>query len=131
MGEVEIDFMSSVPRGANRKKYFLVKEDGASKDDILKSILETDEVDVSRVLKEAGLEGEATGVLEAAAKLLKAYKDELPDGALQILAKASGLPEPQPTAKSHTKEKGAGEEGGRAKGGLKDMFGGNIPSPHQ
>jgi len=79
------------------------------KDDILKSILETDEGDISRVLKEAGLEGEPAGVLEAAAKLLKAYKDELPDGALQILAKASGLPEPQPATKSHTKEEGAGE----------------------
>ena len=109
LGEVEIDFISFVPRGANRKKYFLVKEDRALKDDILKSILETDEGDVSRVLKEAGLEGEAAGVLEAAAKLLKAYKDELPEGALQILAKASGLPESQPTAKGHAKEEGAGE----------------------
>lgn len=27
LGEVEIDFISFVPRGANRKKYFLVKED--------------------------------------------------------------------------------------------------------
>ena len=61
LGEVEIDFISFVPRGANRKKYFLLKEDRALKDDILKSILETDEGDVSRVLKEAGLEGEASG----------------------------------------------------------------------
>ena len=195
LGEVEIDFISFVPRGANRKKYFLVKEDRALKDDILKSILETDEGTISRVLKEAGLVGEAAGVLEAAAKLLKAYKDELPEGALQILAKASGLPEPQPAAKGHTKEEGAGEGtkkegapgealqrspgedgpghqghckaapggeycykgrgqrgqadgqgtegrrrrserrgrpgGGRAKGGLKDIVGGNIPSLHQ
>ena len=109
LGEVEIDFISFVPRGANRKKYFLVKEDRALKDDIIKSILETDEGDISRVLKEAGLEGEAAGVLEAAAKLLKAYKDELPEGALQILAKASGLPELQPAAKGHTKEEGARE----------------------
>ena len=61
------------------------------------------------VLKDAGLEGEAAGVLEAAAKLLKAYKDELLDGAQHILTKASGLPEPQPAAKSRTKEEGAGE----------------------
>ena len=108
LGEVEIDFISFVPRGANRKKYFLVKEDRALKDDILKSILETDEGDISRVLKEAKLEGEAAGILEAAAKLLKAYNDELPDGALQILAKAGGLPEPQPATKGHTKEEGAG-----------------------
>lgn len=92
--EVKIDFISFVPRGANRKKYFLVKEDRQLKDDILKAILETDEGEVSRVLKEARLEGEAAGVLEAAAKLLKAYKDELPEEALQILAKACGLPEP-------------------------------------
>lgn len=118
LGEVEIDFISFVPRGANRKKYFLVKEDRALKDDILKSILETDEGDISRVLKEAGLEGEAAaGVLEAAAKLLKAYKDELPEGALQILAKASGLPEPQPAAKSHTKEEGEGKGEGTEKEG--------------
>jgi hypothetical protein len=86
LGEVEIDFISFVPRGANRKKYFLVKEDRALKDDILKSILETDEGNISRVLKEAGLEGEAAEVLEAASKLLKDYKDELPEGAVQILA---------------------------------------------
>jgi len=107
LGEVEIDFISFVPRGANQKKYFLVKEDRALKDDILKSILETDEGDISRVLKEAGLEGEASGVQEAAANLLKACKDELPDGALRILAKASGLTEPQLAAKSHAKEEGA------------------------
>ena len=116
LGEVEIDFSSFVPREANRKKYFLVKEDRAWKNDILKSILETDEGDISRVLKEAGLEGEAAGVLEAAAKLLKAYKDELPEGALQILAKASGLPEPQPAAKSHNKEEGTGEGKDRGPG---------------
>ena len=85
------------------------------KDDILKSILETDEGDASRVMKEAGLEGEAAGVLEAAAKRLKAYNDELPDGALQILAKASGLPEPQPATEGHTKEEGAGA--GKKRGG--------------
>src|SRR5512137_506173 len=92
LGEVEIDFISFVPRGANRKKYFLVKEDRALKEDILKSILETDEGEVSRIVKEARLEGEAAGVLEAAAKLLKAYRDELPEDALKILAKACGLP---------------------------------------
>ena len=81
------------------------------KEDILKSILETDEGEVSRVLKEAGLEGEAAGVLEAAAKLLKAYRDELPDDALRILAKACGLPEKEPAAKNDPKKEGAGTEG--------------------
>jgi hypothetical protein len=80
LGEVEIDFISFDLLGANRKKYFLVKEDRQLKEDSLKSILETDE-------------DEAAGVPEAAAKLLKAYKDELSEDALKILAKACGLPE--------------------------------------
>ena len=86
LGEVEIDFILFVPHGASQKKYFIVKEDRELKEDILKAILETDE-------------GEAAEVLGSAAKLLKAYKDELPEGALQILAKACGLPGPE------TKEK--------------------------
>ena len=110
MGEVEIDFISFVPRGANRKKYFLVKEDRALKDDILKSILETDEGDISRVMKEAGLEGEAAKVLEAASKLLKAYKDELPDGALQILAKPAGCPSPSRRQRATPKRRGQERE---------------------
>jgi hypothetical protein len=112
LGEVEIDFISFVPRGANRKKYFLVKEDRALKEDILKSILETDEGEVSRIVKEARLEGEAAGVLEAAAKLLKAYRDELPEDALKILAKACGLPESEPVVeKNDPKNEGEGNEG--------------------
>ena len=112
LGEVEIDFISFVPRGANRKKYFLVKEDRQLKEDILKSILETDEGEVSRIVKEARLEGEAAGVLEAAAKLLKAYRDELPEDALKILAKACGLPESEPVVeKNDPKNEGKETEG--------------------
>ena len=50
------------------------------KQDILKSIFETDEGEVTRILKEAQLEGEAAEVQGEAAKLLKAYRDELPEG---------------------------------------------------
>jgi hypothetical protein len=89
-----------------------VKEDRALKEDILKSILETDEGEVSRILKEARLEGEAAGVLEAAAKLLKAYRDELPEDALKILAKACGLPESETVVeKNDPKNEGEVTEG--------------------
>jgi hypothetical protein len=109
---VEIDFISFVPRGANRKKYFLVKEDRALKEDILKSILKTDEGEVSRIVKEARLEGEAAGILEAAAKLLKAYRYELPEDALKILARTCGLPESEPMVeKNDPKNEGEGNEG--------------------
>lgn len=72
--------------------------------------METDEGEVSRVLKEAKFEGDTAEVLEGAAKLLKAYKDELPDGALQILAKACGLAESGPGEKDDLQEGGEGPE---------------------
>lgn len=50
---MEIDFIEFVSRGANRKKYFLVKEDRPLKEDILKSILENDDGEVSSIVKEA------------------------------------------------------------------------------
>jgi hypothetical protein len=55
-------------------------------EDILKAILETDD-------------GEAAGVLGSAAELPKPYRDELPEGAMQIPAKACGLPGPEPKEK--------------------------------
>jgi hypothetical protein len=114
LNEAKARFIAFVPKGANKKQYFLVKEDRQLKEDILKAILETDESEVSRTLKEAKLEGEAAGVLEATAKILKAYKDLLPEDALQILAKACGLPEPA-REKGEPKpqaEKDAGKEAG-------------------
>jgi len=111
LGEVEVDFISFVPRGANRKKYFIVKEDRELKEDILKAILETDEGEISRILKEARLEGEAAEVLGSAAKLLKAYRDELPEYAMQILAKACGLPGPEPKEKIDASAGQTGDEG--------------------
>jgi len=111
LGEVEVDFISFVPRGANRKKYFIVKEDRELKEDILKAILETDEGEISRILKETRLEGEAAEVLESAAKLLKAYRDELPEYAMQILAKACGLQGPEPKEKIDASAGQTGAEG--------------------
>ena len=125
LNEAKARFIAFVPKGANKKQYFLVKEDRQLKEDILKAILETDESEVSRTLKEAKLEGEAAGVLEATAKILKAYKDLLPEDALQILAKACGLPEPArekgepepPDEKDAGKEKGMSGDGGAASSG--------------
>ena len=93
LSEAKARFIAFVPR-ANKKQYFLVKEDRQLKEDILKAILETDESEVSRTLKEAKLEGEAAGVLEATAKILKAYKDLLPENALQIRPKPAAFPSP-------------------------------------
>jgi Asp-tRNA(Asn)/Glu-tRNA(Gln) amidotransferase B subunit len=88
----EAEFISFVPRGANKKQFLVVKE---MKEDIVKTILETPDEDLAKILKEAGLEGEGAGALVGASKLLKAYKDALPENALAFLSKCTGLAVPE------------------------------------
>jgi len=88
----EAEFISFVPRGANKKQFLVVKE---MKEDIVKTILETPDEDLAKILKEAGLEGEGAEALVGASKLLKAYKDALPENALAFLSKCTGLAVPQ------------------------------------
>ena len=87
--DVEVQFISFVPRGANKKQFLVVKED--VREDIVKSILETPDGDLAKVLQGAGLEGEGAEALVGAAKVLKAYKDALPEDAIALLAKCTGL----------------------------------------
>ena len=87
--DVEVQFISFVPRGANKKQFLVVKED--VREDIVKSILETPDEDLAKALQGAGLEGEGAEALVGAAKVLKAYKDALPDDAIALLAKCTGL----------------------------------------
>ena len=87
--ESKAEFISFVPRGANKKQFLVVKED--VREDIVKSILETPDGDLAKVLQGAGLEGEGAEALVGAAKVLKAYKDALPEDAIALLAKCTGL----------------------------------------
>ena len=87
--ESKAEFISFVPRGANKKQFLVVKED--VREDIVKSILETPDEDLAKALQGAGLEGEGAEALVGAAKVLKAYKDALPDDAIALLAKCTGL----------------------------------------
>jgi Asp-tRNA(Asn)/Glu-tRNA(Gln) amidotransferase B subunit len=91
----EAEFISFVPRGANKKQFLVVKEIKELKEDIVKTILETPDEDLVKALQEAGLEGEGAGALVGAAKVLKAYKDALPENAIAILAKCAGLALPE------------------------------------
>jgi Asp-tRNA(Asn)/Glu-tRNA(Gln) amidotransferase B subunit len=91
--DVEVQFISFVPRGANKKEYLAVVKE--MKEDIIKTILETPDEDLAKALQEAGLEGEGAGALVGAAKVLKAYKDALPENAIAILAKCVGLALPE------------------------------------
>lgn len=87
--DVEVQFISFVPRGANKKQFLVVKED--MKEDIVKTILETPDEDLAKTLQEAGLKGEGAEALVGASKLLKAYKDALPENAIALLSKCTGL----------------------------------------
>ena len=87
--ESKAEFISFVPRGANKKQFLVVKED--VKEDIVRTILETPDGDLAKALQGAGLEGEGAEALVGAAKVLKAYKDALPEDAIALLAKCTGL----------------------------------------
>jgi len=88
-----VQFISFVPRGANKKEYLAVVKE--MKEDIVKTILETPDGDLAKALQEAGLEGEGAEALVGAAKVLKAYKDALPENAIAVLAKCTGLAMPE------------------------------------
>ncbi len=61
------------------------------KEDIVRTILEMPDGDLAKALQGAGLEGEGAEALVGAAKVLKAYKDALPEDAIALLAKCTGL----------------------------------------
>ncbi|RQW78546.1 MAG: hypothetical protein EHM14_11700, partial [Methanothrix sp.] len=96
--------MSFVPSGANGKKYLLVKE--MKKKDMFKKLLASPDVDFLALLEKEGIEGDAAEVVGAAATLLKAYKDELPEDVLELLAKGTGFDEP-----GDDDEDGEGDDG--------------------
>lgn len=112
--DVEVQFISFVPRGANKKQFLVVKED--VKEDIVRTILETPDGDLAKALQGAGLEGEGAEALVGAAKVLKAYKDALPENAIALLAKCAGLALPESMKKDMPNGDGkAGEGTGKEK----------------
>ncbi len=112
--ESKAEFISFVPRGANKKQFLVVKED--VKEDIVRTILETPDGDLAKALQGAGLEGEGAEALVGAAKVLKAYKDALPEDAIALLAKCAGLALPESMKKDMPNGDGkAGEGTGKEK----------------
>jgi hypothetical protein len=110
--DVEVQFISFVPRGANKKEYLAVVKE--LKEDIIKTILETPDEDLAKVFKESGLQGEGAEALVGAAKVLKAYKDALPENAIAFLAKCTGLTAPE-IEKKDVPDQTKGEKGKKEK----------------
>lgn len=121
--DVEVQFISFVPRGANKKQFLVVKED--VKEDIVRTILETPDGDLAKALQGAGLVGEGAEALVGAAKVLKAYKDALPENAIALLAKCAGLALPESMKKDMPNGDGkAGEGTGKEK--KEGLVGGDL-----
>ncbi len=92
--QVKIKEMSFVPAGMNGKEYLLLKGFDMKKKDILKKLLEVEDEEFATLLEKEGVEGDAADILRSVGNLLKAYRDELPDDALGLLAKACGYEDP-------------------------------------
>jgi len=99
--------VSLVPKGANRKRFLIFKEDDSLMEEILKAVLETeleDEQKVEEVLKAAKLSGKAQNAVKGALRLLNAYKDELPKDIMKTLAELAGYGYPAPAEKAKDKK---------------------------
>jgi hypothetical protein len=110
--------ISLVGRGANNKRYLVVKSadaglegNGGMKPDILKAVVDTpleDEAGVLEVLKSAGLGGEPAELALGMVRVIKGFEEALPENFLSIIAKASGC---------KLEEEGKGEKGRKKKVG--------------
>lgn len=109
--DLDVAEVSLVPKGANRKKFLLLKEEEVSNmpdmQEILRAVLETEldnEVAVEEVLKTASLSEQAASAIKGALRLLEAYKDELPKDIMQTLAGLVGYGYPAPTQKTEKED---------------------------
>jgi hypothetical protein len=107
--DLKVEEVSLVRRGANRKRFLLLKSalggDSAMYDEtLLDRVLSTDlenEDEIEQVLKAKGLSEKATNAVKGALRLLNAYKDELPPDIINTLASLVGYgyqPPPLPAS---------------------------------
>ena len=109
--DLQVEEVSLVPRGANRKRFVLLKSASALggnsvmyDETLLDRVLSTDlenEAEIEQVLKAQGLSEKATNAVKGALRLLNAYRDELPGDILNTLAGLVGYgyaPPPLPAS---------------------------------
>lgn len=96
--DLEAVEVSLVPRGANKKKFLILKSEGGNKmpeemQAILQELLETElenEDQVEEILKQKKLSPKATNAIKGALRLLNAFKDELPKDIMGTMAGLAG-----------------------------------------
>lgn len=109
--DLDVFEVSLVPRGANRKKFLVLKEEvnGMDLEELYEIVTKT-EAEGEEALEEltkAGLSEKAINAVKGALRLLNAYKDELPKDILKTLAGLAGYgyPEPQEKAQESKEER--------------------------
>jgi len=106
--DLKVEEVSLVPKGANRKRFLLLKSalggDCMYDESVVDRILNTDlenEDEIEQILKAQGLSEKAANAVKGALRLLNAYRDELPGDILNTLASLAGYgyqPPPLPAS---------------------------------
>jgi hypothetical protein len=106
--DLKVEEVSLVPKGANKKRFLVVKSlggDSAMYDEtLLDRVLSTsleNEAEVEQILKTRGVSERAVHAIKGALRLLNAYRDELPPDIINTLASLVGYgyqPPPLPAS---------------------------------
>lgn len=106
--DLRVAEVSVVPRGANKQKFLMVKEDHGMDPALVEALkkagfdvtLPTDRMQaVEKILKDASADEKNKNALMSAFKILQACKGALPPDMMQKLAAAAGYGYPEPSAK--------------------------------
>jgi hypothetical protein len=106
--------VSLVPKGANKKKFLLLKQEGGfTMDEIMKACLELElenEQEVEEVLKAKKISPKAMSAVKGALRILSAFKDELPKDVMTTMAGLAGYSYAKPAKAEKQKKKPEEEE---------------------
>lgn len=97
LAEVDTAEVSLVPQGANRRKRFamLKAEDPMNVEKIMKAVLEIEaenEGELEKLAKEGKLSAKAVEAIKGMLRIAQAFKEELPEDAIKMLAKLAQMP---------------------------------------
>jgi hypothetical protein len=109
LSELKAAEVSLVKRGANKKKRFpIFKEDQMVEEEILKAVLETEaegEESLIELLTVEKASDKGVSAAKSALRILQAFKDEMPEGVLNALAKVAGMEKAQDKPKEEEEMK--------------------------
>lgn len=107
--ELEVDEVSFVDRAANKRRFLVLKKEDGPVAKVIEVALGAElenEGEIDALAKEHELTEDATEAIKGAVRLVEAYAETIPEGALQSLAKRFGIEPPEEKKKGeHSKPK--------------------------